>query len=323
MGLRLSSDERASRRPDRSQSGKRRGRVVIATAIAILGIAILYVSWSLRDLDPWWSSTLSNIAVAVILLSPAELAITGVRNGFRRIQAVSEGALETAHEAKTAADATAQSLEDIRNGLLQRQQLDLRNTIDSYLNITKNPSRVTLLEALRTATNDELITKDGVRSPIWETYLHYRYVVDGPDHELVVQLEEDDGAVISSHVWERDELASDFYQRLVIAVRDAGADLGTGLNDPTQSVEELAKMLGDVVALRSQELLGHRNALRRIIERVDGTYFTEEQVIPAGHLYYSIGRDQLSDMDWEEHLQKKGWYDAAAAIPFARRLYGI
>jgi hypothetical protein len=49
------------------------------------------------------------------------------------------------------------------------------------------------------------------------------------------------------------------FQSLVQAVRDAGGDLGVGLNDPTESVERLSNMLVDVTRLRAQELMGHRN----------------------------------------------------------------
>ncbi|KRC51997.1 hypothetical protein ASE16_02720 [Leifsonia sp. Root227] len=69
--------------------------------------------------------------------------------------------------------------------------------------------------------------------------------------------------------------------------------------------------------------MGHRSSLQKIIERVDGWYFTERYVIAAEQLSYTIRIEDLHRMDWEEHLRNRGWYDAAIAIPFARRLYGI
>ncbi|WP_157480023.1 hypothetical protein [Leifsonia sp. Root227] len=266
---------------------------------------------------------MSNVAVAVILLSPAELTIAWIRNGFRRIESAAQDALATADEAKQTANATAQSLADVRNLLVQRQEDDLEEIKDKYRKLAANSSRDTLIDALRSATSDRLITAAGVRSPIWETNLHYRYVIDGDGGELEVRIEEDDGTIVSKHVWDSGEEAAEFYQRLVLAVRDTGEDRGTGLNLPTHSVEELSKILVDVVHLRSQEPMGHRSSLQKIIERVDGWYFTERYVIAAEQLSYTIRIEDLHRMDWEEHLRNRGWYDAAIAIPFARRLYGI
>jgi hypothetical protein len=265
---------------------------------------------------------LSNFAVAVVLLSPAELAIAWIRNGFRRLESVTQDAVTTADEAKRTADATAQSLADVRDLLVQRQEDELEEAKDKYRKLADDSSRDVLIGALRSATSDGLITAAGVRSPIWETDLHYRYIIDGSAGELEVRIEKDDGTILSKHVWDSGEEAAAFYQRLVLAVRDAGEDLGTGLNLPTHSVEELSKMLVDVVHLRSQELMGHRSALRKIIERVNGWYFTERFVIPAEQLSYTIPVKDLNQMDWEEHLRNRHWYDASIAIPFARRLYG-
>jgi hypothetical protein len=114
----------------------------------------------------------------------------------------------------------------------------------------------------------------------------------------------------------------DFYQRLVLAVRDADEDLGTGLNLPTESVSDVSDMLVTVTRLRAQELMGHRSDLRLIIERIDGWYLTEDAVIPADDLHYRIDVERLDEIDWEQHLVDKGWYSAENMIPFARRLYG-
>jgi hypothetical protein len=297
--------------------------LTITLLIAAVGLIVGLVSWLVRDSDAWWSSTLSNVAVAIVLLSPAEFAVTWIRNGFRRIEQATEDARATAQEAKNTADKTASTLADVREELLNRQEAELEENLDRYRSLTRDPSRRSLLRALRLATTDGLITAAGVRSPVWWTELHYRYVVDGPNGELEVRLEDDGGRVISANVWSEGEDARDFYQRLVIAVRDAGADLGTKLNDPTQSIEELSDMLTEVVRLRSQELMGHRQSLRKIIERVDGWYFTERYIIPKDHLAYTIEVDRLDHMDWEKHLYDKGWYDASTEIPFARRLYGL
>jgi hypothetical protein len=78
-----------------------------------------------------------------------------------------------------------------------------------------------------------------------------------------------------------------------------------------------------VTGRRAQALMGYRSYLRKIIERRDGWYFTEEHVLPPEDLTYSIDINRLTEMDWEQHLYNKGWYGASSALEFARRLYGI
>ncbi|WAC90694.1 hypothetical protein [Mycobacterium sp. Aquia_213] len=214
------------------------------------------------------------------------------------------------------------SLQDAREALISRQRAELESELNVYRSLVGGFSRDALLRALRHAARNEITSPVGVRTPVWETALHFRFVVDSPDHELEVRLEFDSAAVISKHPWDQDMSIDDFLQSLVDAVRSAGADLGTGLNDPTQSIEDLSEMLIEVTKLRSQELRGYRGLLVHIIERVDGWYFTDFAVYPVHNLGYQITVDRLDELDWEDHLEGKGWRDSRALLGFARRLYG-
>ena len=265
---------------------------------------------------------LANVSVVALLLAPGEYVLARLRGSFERLERVAEEAKSVADSAKRVADDTSRSLNDVRKGLIGRQYREHESELDIYRAIMENASRTSLLNGLRHATDSGILTLAGVRSPIWETNLHYRYVIDEFD-ALEVRLETDHGEVLSSHVWERDVPPDRFYQELVQAVREAGHDLGVGLNDPTHSIQDLSEMLIEVAHLRSQELLGHRHTLHRIIERVNGWYFTERYVLPADNLRYEIDVDRLDEVNWEEHLQGKGWHGAVVSIPFARRLYGI
>lgn|GEM_PF-6549238 len=114
---------------------------------------------------------------------------------------------------------------------------------------------------------------------MWETDLHYRFVLDDSKTELEVWLEKDDGEVLSTSSWAKGTLAVNFYQTLVEVVRAAGRDLGTMLNAPTQSVEELSSVLVGVTQLRAQEFAGHRSTHLQIIERNFGWYFTRDSLV--------------------------------------------
>lgn len=298
-------------------------RMLIVGGTVLVGATLAVVSWLLRDVDAWWSAFLANVAVFAMLLIPGELLLARFGARIERAEIAADNAQATADEAQRIAEGTARSLQDVRSVIIDRQLAELEAELDVYREIVNTPSRETMLGALRKATEDEIITRAGVRAPVWETDIHYRFVVDDSFSELEVRLEHDDGRVISSVIWEPDAAPEAFYQQLVLTVRAAGHDLGTALNDPTQSVQELSEMLVDVARLRSQSLTGHRQTLRRIIERRDGWYFTEDYVIPAESLSYTIATNRLNEIDWERHLLNKGWYTAPSAIEFARTLYGV
>ncbi|MGC5077157.1 hypothetical protein [Agrococcus sp. DT81.2] len=296
-------------------------RWLMPTVLTALGLLTGGLSWLMRDSEPWWSSALINVSVVFLLLVPGEYAIRRIWRTVETIEKTSDSALVTANAAATTAEDTARSLADVREKLLARQHEELDAELGVYRRLLKEPSHDALQQALLHAGGEGLTSEAGVRVEIWETPLHYRYRI--VDAALVVNIEEDDGRVLSTHSWPPDVEPDAFFQALVEGVRAAQADLGVGLNDPTQSLEQLADMLIEVTRLRSQELLGHRQSLRKIIQRRNGWYFTETAVYPAENLHYEIAVTRLNEMDWETHLRHKGWYDAEYMLPFARRLYGI
>jgi hypothetical protein len=305
-----------------------RGRVV--TASLVVGLSFSVGSWLLRVLARWWSATLRNVTFAAFLLVPGELALTWLTSRFERmehatdaVRETAEIAKETAEEAKQAADRVGRSIEEVRETLVARQRAEHEAELDAFRSLERDLSRSSVINALRQATEGELITANGVRVPVWETDLHYRFVLDNSAEELTVQLERDDGSVVSSHPWHPSLPVDDFFQNLVDAVREAGEDLGVGLNDPTQSIQELSEMLVEVGRLRAQVLMGYRDSLHKIIERREGWYFTEGGVVPEDDLRYIVPRSRLDEPFWEEHLRGKGWYGAGYSLHFARLLYGV
>lgn len=315
-----------------------KARIIVLSVMALIGVGAGFLSWWLQNIDPWWSTMLANVAVVVILLIPGELALSRFRQQVDNIDETAASAsgaanvaLERAESAtesvanvreRLAADSAPETLAGIRDQLVQDQIDELDDVVALYEAIGQKGDRASLIKALRRATDDEVITAAGVRVPVWETSLHYRFVL-ADDDTLTVQIEKDDGSVLSAHPWPAEMPTVAFYKTLVQAIRDTGSDLGTGLNVPTESVEQLSEMLVDVTRLRSQDLLGHRQILRKIIERRNGWYFTETSIIPAEHLHYVVDVNRLNEMDWEEHLRDKGWYTAPDALEFARRMYKV
>ncbi|MFD7012545.1 hypothetical protein [Rhodococcus jostii] len=269
----------------------------------------------------------------LLVLAPGEWIANRLLHGIKHAEETSTQALDsaasavsTAEDAKEIAERAEGSLSDVRSILMERQEKEYESELDLYRGVSDDASRSTLITALRTATDAEILSENGVRVSVWETDLHYRFVLNGED-DLEVRLETDDCTVLSSHTWGKDDEPPTFYQTLVEAVRAAGEDLGVLLNDPTESVERLSKMLVDVANLRSQALMGHRSTLRRIIQKQDfgveggGWYFTERAILPERQPSYEIAIHRLNEMDWGDHLRGKGWYEADLALDFARKLY--
>jgi hypothetical protein len=297
----------------------RTGFVVLSLAA---GSAVAFASWHVRDELPWWSSMLGNLALALYLLIPGELVLTWMTARFDKVDQSGDKTRAVAEAAKISADRAEKSLEDVRQTLLGRQRDEHEAALDVYRSVERDLSRDKLIAALRQAAAADFITSRGVRVPIWQTDLHYRFVVDKPEGSLEVRLETDDMTVVSSHLWDASAPPETFLQVLVEAVRAAGRDLGVGLNDPTESLLDLSRMLVEVARHCAQDLMGYRDTLHKIIERVDGWYFTESMVVPSDDLRYGIPLSRLDEMDWEEHLRSKGWYGAGAALHFARVLHG-
>lgn len=308
----------------RSPQARRRVRyrIFIIIISVVAGSVAACFSWLLRDTNPWLSTMLANFAVVVLLLIPGEFALSQFRVEVDRIDGETAAVKETAKAALQTAETTARSLTDVQDKLVKRQEDELQADIDIHEGIVTDAGRESLIRALRRAEEQEIITLDGVRVPVWETSLHYRFVL-GPDDELTVRIEQDNGDIVSNHPWNDDRTADDFYQELVDGVRAAGQDLGTGLNMPTKSVKDLSEMLAEVTRLRSQALRDFRGSFRRIIERREGWYFTERTIIVAENHHYNVDVDRLNEIDWDAHLHGKGWYTAPDALAFARRLYGI
>lgn len=320
---------KASKR-DKKFKGIRWSRRTWLTAGAIfLGVGMAVGSYFLFTEAPWWSNILANASVVILLLIPGEWILSRLSQAIVDVDEKATQTDRTANQARAVADValrsaetTAQSLQDVRQSLIERQHEELTAERGVYESLTADLHRENIIRVLRKATGSHLISTKGVRAPIWETDLHYRYIV-GDDGTLTVTIERDDQTVLDTVVWPEGEGPADFFQRLVLALRGQGADLGTGLNDPTESLERLSEMLAKVVSLRSQELLGYREKLRQIVEFRDGWYFTELHLTSPNHHGYTIAVDRLNEIDWESHLYGKDWPDGVDAVQFARRLYGV
>lgn len=140
-------------------SGESQKHRLLVLAVAGLGLFGLAGSWLLRETQPWWSSTLGNMGVVILLLIPGDFALRWVRSDFRQVGRASEAAQATAEDARRTAERAERSLEDVRQALLDRQVADHDAYLDIFRDMSRSPSQRSLETALRQATKDGLITQ--------------------------------------------------------------------------------------------------------------------------------------------------------------------
>lgn len=232
---------------------------------------------------------------------------------FRAIAGDEEAAPVTVYHDETSTD-------DVERLLLERQMRILENELVVYRTWAQTSTRDALLAALRLGIESELVSEAGFRSPVWETSVHLRFVLQ-PDDRLSVQIESDDGGVMFVYVWEPATLSIDVFTSLDEAMRGLGVHLGAGLFLPTKNVKEAAEALQHAARYRSQTLNSGSDYLHHIVEFVDGWYITEGGVVSREHPYYFIDKTRLHEMDWEQHITNKGWDGIHVAMKVARALF--
>ena len=300
-------------------------RVVIEICATLtVGAVLLVASFYMASRHPWTSNALTGLGVTALLVAPGAWISAKIQSAINQVDQTAREAKSTAEQAKAESQRLSASLDDVQREIIAQQQTEHEDELNIYQAVLEDLTRENLLKALRHAIDTDVLSDRLILSSIWETNLFYRYEIVDAD-SLLVSIETLDGEQLSQHGWAVDETAGAFIQKLVQGVRDTGADPGTGLNLPTESIDRLMKMLIDVTRSRAQALLGHRATLRKVILR-DGVfdndqwYYTEKALTPAHDLLYSIEYSRLSEIDWEDHLRDKGWYGSALALDRARVL---
>ncbi|WP_157210300.1 esterase/lipase family protein [Nocardioides aequoreus] len=210
--------------------------------------------------------------------------------------------------------------DEVEHLLLDRQMRALGQELQVYRDWGQQGTRDTMLAALRLGIESGLVSPEGFRSPVWETSVHLRFVLDG-DGNAVIRIEEDGGVALSDFAWEAGVATIDAFSALEEAMRGLGVHLGTGLFLPTKNVQESAEALEHAARYRSQTLNSGSEYLTHLIELVEGWYITQRGVVSREHPYYFISRERVHELDWEQHVSDKGWEGIHAAMRVSRALF--
>jgi hypothetical protein len=224
-------------------------------------------------------------------------------------------------EAKVVSEPEGSGLQALEDALIDEQQSRLGNELRVYRAWQTEADRASLIEVLKLGMQTYLISAAGLRAQVWETHLHLRFSLPGEDM-LSISIEEDGGAVKFGYDWAQGVTPLDAFRELDRAMTTFGEHLGPGLFLPTDSIRSAGEALIFAATYRAQRLNLGSQYFQSILEYVDGWFITESGLFPREHPYYFIDKDRLSEMDWEEHVSRKGWSGIHSAMKVARALLG-
>lgn len=300
----------------------------------LVGIATVWGSFYTFSDAAWLSGILGNLGVTILLIVPA--AYVGHRFAdwigevnLRTNRAVTDASIAKDDAASaqskihTLTNAVASDLQSLREQLIADQVAESEKEHANFSALRERGDYDTIVAALRAGLESGLISEEGVRTPVWETNLHIRFVPPNENDLVGVNLEWDDGTIVATHGWSVEMKPLALFRDLWRSVQKAGEYLGVGLFDPTESLERLSEALEYASRYRAQKLRSGSEYFRDVVEFVDGWYITNHGMFAKNHEYYFISVGRLWEMDWESHISGKRWDDEniVTAIAVARALH--
>jgi hypothetical protein len=269
------------------------------------GVALVAVGWIIQG-KSYLPGLLQQLGSSLMLLVPLALL------GF-----MLEGRMRRTEEQLRATTAQLHTLTDVTRERLA----ETRRRQDQVFDQAKRaPSRGAIIELLTDATSIGAIDASGIRVRVPATTLRLRFRPD--DADILVAVEEADGAPLGQADWNADESAEAFAQELAEVLRKLDRYPGDDGYDPTAIFQRLIEILQLGVRARVGE---YPRDLERLIEIPNADW-----AICAGGLFslqrhYHIPTYRIIDghVDWPRHMRSLGWIDEAAfdeAYALARRL---
>jgi hypothetical protein len=278
---------------------------LLLSLVTLLGIALVAIGWVLQG-PSYLPGLLQQLGSSLMLLVP--LAVLGfVLEG--RLQRTEEQLRATVEQLGTLTAVTRERLAEMR---VQQDQM--------FDQARQAPSRNVILELLADATRIGAIDGAGLRVRVPASTVRLRFRPGGAD--ILVAVEEENGAVLGKADWNADESAERFAAELAGVLRKLDRFPGDARYDPTAVFQRLLEILQLGMQARAGE---YPNDLEYLIEVPN-----EHWAICAGGLFslqrhYRIPVDRITSglEDWPRHMRSLGWVDSASfeeAYSLARRL---
>lgn len=223
--------------------------------------------------------------------------------------------------AEGTADLAPASLQDVEHALISEQRSKIQREVAVYRAWWRSGGRDEMIAALRLGQDSGLISRSGLRSPIWETEVHLRLGLNESGMPTM-QIEDHAGNVKYNYEWKAETPTLEAFRELDGAMLEIGEHLGPGLFSPAESIRTATEAIMFACEYRAQSLNPGSQYFNRIIEYVDGWYISEKRLFPREHPYYNIDAVRFDEQDWEAQVSNKGWEGIHSALQTARALLG-
>jgi hypothetical protein len=293
------------RNREKERSATRDRSFLLLGLVTFGGIALVAAGWILQG-NSYVPGLLQQLGSSLMLLVPLALLGFTLEKRMRRTE---EQLRATAAQLDTLTAVTRDRLAESR-----------RHQDQVFDQARRAPSRSPILELLNDATRIGAIDDAGIRVRVPATTLRLRFRPSAAD--ILVMVEEAEGAVLGQADWNADESAESFAQELAEVLRKLDRYPGDASYDPATIFQRLIEILRLGVQARVGE---YPRDLEHLIEMPNDSW-----AICAGGLFslqrhYHIPTYRITDghVDWPRHMRSLGWVDEAAfdeAYALARRL---
>lgn len=304
--------------------------------LCLAGLAILAVSWRLRD-HSWWSGALTEAGVAVLLFGPLLLVGRGiegvldaVRNAQRHTeqqqQELAEHQRQTESEVAQLAQDVADTRAEIRLTGEQLTETVLDRIVEArekdaalFVSVGAAPTWETVLDSLTRARGLDMIPTSGCRVSLFGVDCYLRFQPGwtysdglGSDQEpdaIELSLESTDGTERSTILWEKAETPTEIIMQVAEKMQSIGCYPGDNEFKAGRIFGELSDLLQLAHRLATSNG-GTVYPVRHIIQ-----FCAPQWVIADDGIYsvqpgsrYQISASRFSE-NWQSHMQEKPWLD--------------
>jgi hypothetical protein len=276
-----------------------RSRLLILLTFVALGCLIIGLSGGLANADRnWWSSTLGNAGVTVLLALPIAFYLERfgrkLNDAADRIEVVAESVSEANRSIRDEVQAALAA---------ERQRVDdLFNTPGA----SDNYGGQDLVDLMSEAVSSGLVSRSGLRVDINRSPYLIRFVYQS--NSVHIYTEELYGRIVFRHICNRGDDISRILARMHTEIEGRGG----GAYDPLLPIEKLGRDLRELRRMSSYASPGDVEDVRMLLK--DGWYIIDGALMHFDPPY-SITDTQLENRreNWERHISEKTWVNIESA----------
>jgi hypothetical protein len=297
MGLRENKEKERLALRDRSS--------LVLGFVTLAGVAFVAIGWVIQG-ESYVPGLLQQFGSSLMLLVPLALLGFMLEGRLRRTE---EQLRATTEQLDTLTAVTRESLAEGR----RRQE-------EVFEQVRRAPNRTSIHELLVDAIRIGAIDAAGIRVRLPATTLRLRFRPSAAD--ILVRIEESDGAVLGEVDWSSDETVEIFARELAGALRKVDRYPGDASFDPAAIFQRLVEVLQRGTQSRVGEQPGD---LEHLIEMPNDNWAICASGLFSLRRHYHIPKYRIigGHVDWPRHMRSLGWVDEASfneAYVLARRL---